>query len=82
MGFATKFGLENGKIYKLLAPIDGGSKFCGITPGYEEYKYLYLRNLMGNPVSVFKNSVCVKECPVIASNTVECISIESAGTSK
>jgi len=77
MVVATDYGLENGNIQKLLAPIDGQGKFCGITPGYEDHKYLYLRNLVGNPIKIFLGAVCVKECPTTTSSTVSCISLET-----
>eukprot|EP01017_Pseudomicrothorax_dubius_P029992 TRINITY_DN368_c0_g1_i4.p1 TRINITY_DN368_c0_g1~~TRINITY_DN368_c0_g1_i4.p1 ORF type:complete len:539 (+),score=130.02 TRINITY_DN368_c0_g1_i4:141-1757(+) len=45
-------------------------KECGVSEGYEDYKYLYWGNLqfeslvVGQEVSFFKRTVCVKACPV------------------
>jgi len=42
MGFLTYKGFHEGDVQKLLAPLDGDYKFCGITPGYEHFKMLYI----------------------------------------
>lgn len=61
MGYLTNYGLNNGNVTKLLAPLDGDDNFCGVTPGYKDYTHLYLTSLSGsNAKAVFANGVCVK----------------------
>lgn len=41
-----------------------------------------MRNLIGNPVEVFLDAVCVEECPEIASATVSCMSLDATAIAK
>ena len=45
MGFCTYWGYANGNPGKLIAPIDGDEHICGVSPGYEDYQYLYIGDL-------------------------------------
>jgi hypothetical protein len=42
MGYVTFVGFHEGNLPKLLAPLDGDHKFCGISEGYQDYKNLYI----------------------------------------
>ena len=45
MGFCTSYGYAEGNPLKLVAPIDGDENICGVTPGYEDYQYLFIGDL-------------------------------------
>lgn len=75
MGAATIYGYINGNPGKLIAPIDGNSKICGYSEGYEDYPRLYLDDIIeaaANPTNVFAYGVCVKNCPESPSDPIEC----------
>jgi hypothetical protein len=73
MGYLTFLGFTEGNVTKLIAPLDGESKFCGITPGYEEYPNLYIADFTTTSVNkLFASGVCVKECPKLATDKVDC----------
>jgi hypothetical protein len=58
------WGYSSANPYRVNGPIDAGGKFCGISPGYEDYKYLYFTApLDKNITSKYLAAVCVKECP-------------------
>jgi len=75
MGFMTVYGFIHGDVKKLLAPLDGQQKFCGINngPGYDytNYPKLYIGDLLSSVVKgssgdisgIFSSAVCVKTCP-------------------
>jgi hypothetical protein len=73
MGYVTFVGFHEGDIKKLIAPLDGEFKFCGISPGYEEYGNLYIADFTQKSVSgLLESGVCVKECPKLATDPVDC----------
>lgn len=84
MIYLTKFGLENGNVKKLLAPIDGGLSFCGWKNesriesaggpyDYSEYPKLLITDFGStNLGTIFDSGVCVKECPTGSGFTVDC----------
>jgi hypothetical protein len=73
MGYLTAFGLKYGQMDKLMAPLDGDNKFCGIDAGYENHTHLYLTSLSGTSArSLFNTGVCVKECPQNDTKKIEC----------
>jgi hypothetical protein len=87
MGFLTYKGFHEGDVKKLLAPLDGDHKFCGIRlvnneTGEEEYDYseygkLYITDFETvNVNSIFGSAVCVKECPATVDDEVDCKLIE------
>jgi len=49
MIFGSVYGFIHGNVNKLLAPLDGAGNFCGVTPGFEKFPYLYLTNLIPSP---------------------------------
>lgn len=76
MFLITQYAFVNGNLKKLLAPMDGAARFCGVTPGYEDFRYLYFRNLdSSEPVRIFLTGVCTKECPTVGDPATECMSI-------
>lgn len=72
-------GYISGDPWKLVAPIDGDSKICGWSEGYEEYSHLYIgdiENALGGFISaidVFDYGVCVKECPTEKTDEILCM---------
>jgi hypothetical protein len=34
-----------GDLFRLHGPIDGANKFCGISEGYENFRYLYFTDI-------------------------------------
>jgi hypothetical protein len=80
MGYLTGYGLNHGQMDKLMAPLDGDNKFCGIErrpnttqDGYEDYGHLYLTSLEGLSASaIFDKGICVKKCPMNDTTPIEC----------
>jgi hypothetical protein len=49
---------------RLLAPLDGNNRFCGIDAEVKDFPRLYITDLsFGKPSDIFKSAVCVKACP-------------------
>ena len=64
MGFLGWYGHANGDPNKLIAPVDGALNLCGFTPGFEDYKKLYITDFSSlNINEIFSSAVCVKTCP-------------------
>ena len=73
MIYLTTFGLQNGDIKRLLAPIDGDGKFCGVNHvdeenpdlsyDYTDYEYLMITEYSSNVMSIFNSAICVDKCP-------------------
>ena len=60
------YGIANGKPRNLIAPIDGDRNICGVTPGYEDYKYLFIGDISQgekNLDNIFDYGICVQACP-------------------
>mmetsp|Transcript_20795 Transcript_20795/g.14908 ORF Transcript_20795/g.14908 Transcript_20795/m.14908 type:complete len:88 (+) Transcript_20795:184-447(+) len=64
MGFVSYHGFENGDPHLLIAPLDADGKFCGFSPTYEDYPYLYYAVTENTVVDWFAYAVCVTECPL------------------
>ena len=47
MGVCTVFGYTHGDPNKLVSPIDGDGKICGVTDGYQDYPYLFIGDISG-----------------------------------
>lgn len=66
LGFAV-WGFTNGNTAQFMAPYDGHESFCGYDMGFENYPYLYLKDLEiktgNNKGEIFKTGVCVEKCP-------------------
>jgi hypothetical protein len=73
MGYVTFIGFKEGDLPKLLAPLDGENHFCGVDEGFEEYPFLFIADFTQTTVNgIFDSGVCVKECPKLATDAVEC----------
>ena len=70
MLFLGADGLMKGNPAKLLAPLDGDDKFCGVDKGYEAYDKLFIPLADASLTSLMPGSVCVKECPQKDTETV------------
>lgn len=73
MGYVTFMGFKEGDLPRLMAPLDGERHFCGSDEGYEEYSNLYISDFTQMTVDgLFASGVCVKECPKLATDAVDC----------
>ena len=73
MGFCTSYGYAAGNPNKLIAPIDGDRFICGVSPGYEDYPYLFIGDIhsaVENPTNMFEFGICVDECPETREETM------------
>lgn len=62
-----------GNLKDLIAPVDGDLKMCGASPGYEDFKYLYITKLEDKSIKeIFSTGVCVHECPDAANRLINC----------
>jgi len=60
-------------VNRLVAPVDGALNLCGVTPGFEEYKKLYITDFATpNLNAIFDSAVCVKACPTEVPFTLDC----------
>lgn len=88
MIYLTSLGLKKGDINKLLSPLDGDKKFCGLNNqlpegetddsfvayDYSDYPKLMLTDLSSpNVLNIFSKGVCVKECPSAGQPAPECM---------
>lgn len=72
MGYLTLYAHKHGNVKKLMAPLDGDNKFCGVTPGYEKYDHLYITDFSSHSVNdIFESGICVKHCPK-NNDTLDC----------
>jgi hypothetical protein len=63
MGFLTQYGYQNGKVGKLMAPLDADNNFCG-QDELKNYPLLYITNFDSLSITeIFSSSVCVSKCP-------------------
>ena len=77
MAACTIYGFSYGQPNKMMAPIDGDSNICGVTPGYEDYPDLFIGDINQaekNIQEVFEYGTCVKSCPETkkASKEIQC----------
>ena len=83
MGYLTNYGLKNGDMKKLMAPLDGDDNFCGMYNAsgkgrnLTDKPFLYLPQLaISNIKEIFEDGVCVDACP----NNSSSIKIDGSGT--
>ncbi|XP_073941370.1 choline transporter-like 2 isoform X2 [Choristoneura fumiferana] len=68
-GYVGFYGIKNGNVEKLLAPLDSRGKRCGLDSELEDKKYLVFFNIAKclSPTTAITGcntpQVCVKECP-------------------
>jgi hypothetical protein len=61
----TVYGISQGQVAKIIAPVDMHYNFCGIEGPREDYQKLYFTNLRVSSASDILNSgICMKTCPV------------------
>ena len=73
MAFLTGYGYQYGHPDKLLSPIGGDGNICGVSPGFEEYPYLFIADInMALTGNIFKYGVCVKSCPKTSQEAIQC----------
>ena len=70
MGYIGNYAVTNGNPDLIMTPYDATGAYCGRTPGYENYPYLWFENL-DSPVW-FAYSVCVSACPTNETLTADC----------
>ena len=71
MGYIGYYAISNGDPDLILAPMDADGNFCGKTPGFEEYPYLWYQDI-GSVISWLPYGVCIKECPTATQMLVPC----------
>jgi hypothetical protein len=63
MCYAVYYGFHNGKIDKLIAPIDADENFCGFGEMKGYSKMLFRDYKVETTIDIIKSGICVKECP-------------------
>ena len=70
---AAAYGYANGDPYKLISPIDYNKNLCGLTAGFESYEFSFYPGPTSSVSDRYQYPICVKSCPVEASDTgVDC----------
>ena len=73
MGYLSYYGHQHGDVERLVAPVDASLNLCGVTPGYEEYKKLYITDFATpNINAIFDSALCVKACPTEVPFVLDC----------
>jgi solute carrier family 44 (choline transporter-like protein), member 2/4/5 len=72
------YAVANGDPLLIIAPYDADGNFCGKSPGYEDYPYLWFENLSYGFWLPW--GVCVQSCPTVANPIPECIPAGLADT--
>ena len=70
MGYIGTYAIANGDPDRIMTPYDATGAFCGKTPGYENYPYLWFQNLESDVW--FAYSVCVSACPNQNNQVADC----------
>lgn len=70
MGYIGNYAVTYGDPDLIMAPYDSTGNFCGRSPGYENYPYLWYQNLDSTVWIAY--SVCVSECPTMANTEADC----------
>jgi hypothetical protein len=80
MVFTTYWSYNNGKVFKLVAPVDGDFRICGFDKGVEDYPNLYIAKMDSmNVGGIFSSAVCVKKCPGTITERLECAPTKKIG---
>lgn len=69
-GYTVKYSLENGNPDKLLRPVNGDGKLCGVGDLKLFPKLYYIMNSAEKPMT--PRAVCVDVCPAEITSTFEC----------
>ena len=70
-GYVAVYSYENGNPERIMRPMDADGNFCGKTPGYEDYPYLYYTNI--ESTFWLPYGVCVSRCPASPSDPIDCV---------
>lgn len=70
MGYIGFYAVINGDPDRIMTPYDATGSFCGKSPGYENYPYLWFQNLDSDIWPAY--SVCVSQCPNINNAVADC----------
>lgn len=69
MGSLSLYAVNSGNIVGFMAPVDGHNMQCGASPGYEDFKYLYIGNLGSTSddasealEETLDSAYCVRDC--------------------
>lgn len=63
MGSLSIYAVNSGNLIGFMAPVDGNNMQCGATPGYEDFKYLYIGSLETTLSDALASAYCVRDCP-------------------
>lgn len=70
MGYIGLYATKNGNPDLIMTPYDSTGAYCGRSPGYENYPYLWYQNL--DTTFFFAYSVCVSACPTANNAEADC----------
>ena len=62
--------MQNGNPELITTPYDAQGNFCGKSPGYETYPYLWIQNI--DSLVPFAYTACVSECPTVNNTVADC----------
>jgi hypothetical protein len=61
----TFYGISQGQVEKMIAPIDMNLNFCGIEGPRADFHKLYFTNLrVSSATDILNSGICMKTCPV------------------
>lgn len=64
MGGVTMYGISQGQVDKMIAPIDMHLNFCGIEGLRADYQKLYFTDLtVSSATQILNSGICMKTCP-------------------
>ena len=61
IGYIGYYAVSHGDPNLIMSPYDSTGAYCGVTPGYENYPYLWVQNLDSSVW--FAYTTCVSACP-------------------
>lgn len=70
MGYIGNYAVSNGDPALIMAPYDSVGAYCGRSPGYEAYPYLWFQNL--DSTIWFAYTACVSACPTANNTQADC----------
>lgn len=70
IGYIGFYAVSNGDPDLIMSPYDSTGEYCGRSPGYEDYPYLWFQNL--DSTVWFAYTACVSECPTQANEVADC----------
>lgn len=70
MGYIGNYAVSNGDPALIMAPYDSTGAYCGKSPGYEAYPYLWFQNL--DSTIWFAYTTCVSACPTANNTQADC----------